>query len=200
MSGRPPDPKKRERILSAAIALFLKDGYNDTTTADIARRARMSSSHMYIYFKDKEDLLVEAVRRMKEEHTALSTRLAKRSKGLGEEEFVALFYKAQATIRDRVRFIMDCILAPETAASFKGVDFDFSGVFLPFLKGWPEEQAARTAWALMAIAVGYFFGGEAEDAKAAALDVLRNAKAAISVCRCHRIPRIRTTAFKHEKI
>jgi len=179
MSGRPPDLRKRERILSAAIALFLKGGYHDTTTAAIARRAGMSSSHMYVYFENKEDLLVEAVRRMEAEHTVLSATLATRSAGLDEEHFIRVFYEAQGTIRHRVRFIMDCIVAPETARLFTVTDFDFSAVFLPFMEGWGEEQARCTAWALMSIAISYFLGGDVEDAKAASLNVLRNAKAAI---------------------
>ncbi|MCL1921273.1 MAG: TetR/AcrR family transcriptional regulator, partial [Kiritimatiellaeota bacterium] len=121
MPGRPPDPLKRERILTAAIALFLKRGYHDTSTAAIARRAGMSSSHMYIYFKDKEDLLHEAVCRMKDEHTALSTRLAKKSAGLDDEQFIELFYKAQKSIRHRVRFIAHCTVAPGTSKLFEGM-------------------------------------------------------------------------------
>jgi len=173
---RPLDPKKREKILTAAIGLFMEKGYHGTTTAAIAKRAGMSSSHMYTYFKDKENLLLEAARRMEAEHTALSTGLAEKCAGLDDKSFIELFYEAQAGISHRVRFIATCGLAPETAALFDGFHFDFSGVFLPFLRGWLKQDAGLTARALMDIAVGYFLMGDIETAKAASLLILSNAR------------------------
>ena len=195
MSGRPPDPKKREKILSAAIALFLKEGYHDTTTAHIAERAGMSSSHMYIYFRDKEDLLIEAVRRMRDEHTALSTRLAEKSAGLDDAHFIDMFYEAQVKLRQRVRFIIHCMLTPGIAPLLDSIDFDYSEVFIPFLKEWPAEQASRTAWALMSISVSYFLGGGIDDAKAVSLTVLRNARANVEGASPHAPRRVRTPAL-----
>ena len=176
---RPPDSKKRERILTAAIALFLENGYHETTTLAISQRVKMSSAHMYTYFKDKEDLLVEAVRRMEAEHTALSTELAEKCVGLDDESFVDVFYEAQAKIRPRVRFIALCMLTPGLAHLFDDTDFNYSRVFLPFLKDWPEELAANTVRALMDISIGYFFLGDIDGARAASLSVLGNARLAL---------------------
>jgi len=131
---------------------------------------------MYTYFEDKEHLLVEAVRRMKDEHTALSTELASESAGLDDGQFIELFYDTQAKIRHRVRFIMVCILTPGLANLFTGMDFDFSNVFLPYLKGWQEDLAADTALALASIAAGYFFTGNADGAKSSSLSILKNAR------------------------
>ena len=176
MAGRPPDPRKRERILAAAIAVFLEDGSHGATTVAIARRAGMSSSHMYVYFRDKGHLLVEAVCRMKDEHAALSTELAAKGAGLDDAAFIEAFYAAQATIRHRVRFIASCVLSPRLTPLFDGIDFDYSSVFMPFLKEWPQELAAHTARALMAISLGYFLMGDMEGAKAASMSVLGNAR------------------------
>ena len=176
---RQPDPVKKEKILNAAIELFVENGYHDTTTLAVSQRVSMSSSRMYTYFEDKEHLLVEVVRRMKDEHTALSTELAKKSAGLEDGRFIKLFYETQAAICRRVRFIMGCILTPSLAALFTGIDFDFSEVFLPYLNGWPDELAADTALALASIAAGYFFTGNADGAKASSLSVLRNARLAL---------------------
>jgi len=178
MGGRPPDPEKRERILTAAIELFLEYGYYGTTTAAIARRAGMSSSHKYIYFKNKEHLLFEAVLRMEREHIALSTGLVKKCIGLDDESFIERFYEAQATIRHRVRFIITVVLTPNHNHLFDDIDFDYSEVFIHFLKDWPEELAAQTARALMAISLDYFLLEDIESAKAASLSVLHNARAA----------------------
>ena len=55
MAGR----DKRERILEAAKAAFARQGYFGTTVGDVARRAKVADGTIYLYFKDKEDLLVQ---------------------------------------------------------------------------------------------------------------------------------------------
>ena len=177
MRGRPADPKNRENIVTAAISLFVEKGYQETTAVDIAKRAKVSSSHMYIYFENKERLLVEAVRRMEAEHTALSTDIAEKCVGLDDEGFIDLFYEAQAKIRPRVRFIAHCMMSPGLAYLFEGIDFDFSGVFVPFLKDWPQELSAGIARTLMDVSIGYFFFGDIDGAKASSLNVLKGARA-----------------------
>ena len=176
---RPPDPKKRERILTSAIKLFVEKGYREATAIDIAKPAKLGASHIYTYFKDKDDLLVQAILHMKEEHTALSTELAKKSVGLDDEHFFEQFYEVQATIYHRVRFIIQCMLTPELFYLFESVDFDYSAVFIPYLKDWPEELAKHTARALGSISVSYFLLGDIDNAKAASLNIFRNAKASM---------------------
>jgi len=47
----------RARILQAATTAFLENGYEITSTAEIARRARVSKRELYTYFHDKRDIL-----------------------------------------------------------------------------------------------------------------------------------------------
>lgn len=49
---------KRERIMNAAIAAFAQNGYHQATIADIARQAGVAAGTIYLYFKNKDDLLV----------------------------------------------------------------------------------------------------------------------------------------------
>jgi len=49
----------REMILSAAVACFEELGYDATTTAAIARRARIAVGSLYGYFNDKRAILLE---------------------------------------------------------------------------------------------------------------------------------------------
>lgn len=51
--------KTRERVLQAAIECFDALGYDETTTAEIARRARIGVGTLYGYFRDKRDILLE---------------------------------------------------------------------------------------------------------------------------------------------
>jgi len=49
----------RERIRSAALALFCRGGYYNTTTNAIAREAGVPIGSLYSYFADKDALLLD---------------------------------------------------------------------------------------------------------------------------------------------
>jgi len=51
----------RARILEAATEAFLENGYEITSTAEIARRARVSKRELYTYFHDKRDILAAVI-------------------------------------------------------------------------------------------------------------------------------------------
>lgn len=60
--------RRRGQIIAAAIALFGKRGYHDTTIRDIARRAEVSIGTIYQYVSDKEDVLYLALIEVLEEY------------------------------------------------------------------------------------------------------------------------------------
>ena len=60
-SPKMPPEKRREQLLKAARDLFYKKGYRETTTEEIARRARLTKGALYYHFKNKEDLLYELI-------------------------------------------------------------------------------------------------------------------------------------------
>jgi len=51
--------RTRERILEAAAASFEQRGYDETTTAAIARDAGIGVGTLYAYFRDKHQILLE---------------------------------------------------------------------------------------------------------------------------------------------
>ncbi|HVN83564.1 MAG TPA: TetR/AcrR family transcriptional regulator [Candidatus Binatia bacterium] len=51
--------RTREQILKAAVACFEARGYEETTTPQIARRARIAVGTFYTYFRDKRAVLLE---------------------------------------------------------------------------------------------------------------------------------------------
>lgn len=53
--------EKKEKILEAGFELICLNGYYNTNTAEIAKKANVSTGIVYQYFKDKHDILVEAV-------------------------------------------------------------------------------------------------------------------------------------------
>jgi len=59
--GRPSDPIKREDLLAIAGQAFAKGGYSGTSTAEIARRAKLSKASLFHHFPSKEGLYLEVV-------------------------------------------------------------------------------------------------------------------------------------------
>ena len=51
------DPEKRRRILEAAIRTFGRRGFHEARIADIAADAKVAEGTVYLYFRNKEDLL-----------------------------------------------------------------------------------------------------------------------------------------------
>src|SRR3954468_14860414 len=56
-TGRSHGTDKRQAIVEAARALFTTEGYESTTIADVARRAGVAVGTVYLYFKNKPELL-----------------------------------------------------------------------------------------------------------------------------------------------
>ena len=51
------DPEKRRRILKAAIQTFGRNGFHEARVAEIASEAGVAEGTVYLYFRNKEDLL-----------------------------------------------------------------------------------------------------------------------------------------------
>lgn len=52
---------KKNRIIEAGYELFAKDGYFNTNTSEIAKKAGVSTGIVYGYFHDKLDILIEVL-------------------------------------------------------------------------------------------------------------------------------------------
>ena len=57
---------KRKQILDAAERLFLRNGYEATAVAEVARRAGVANNAVYRYFPSKDDLLAAMLARRQE--------------------------------------------------------------------------------------------------------------------------------------
>jgi AcrR family transcriptional regulator len=62
--AEPPEAENpmRGRILGAAFHAFMEDGYADTSTLDIATRARVSKRDLYAHFGSKQEMLVACIK------------------------------------------------------------------------------------------------------------------------------------------
>lgn len=52
---------KRERILQAAFAAFMERGYSETSTLEIATRAKVSKRELYTLVGNKQDMLIASI-------------------------------------------------------------------------------------------------------------------------------------------
>ncbi len=54
----PAKQDKRIRILKAAVKVFAKKGFYNAKVTDIAQKARVADGTIYLYFKNKDDILI----------------------------------------------------------------------------------------------------------------------------------------------
>jgi len=61
---------KRRRILDAAVSVFARKGYFAARVTDIAKKAGVADGTIYLYFRNKEDILVRLFDEVMSEHVA----------------------------------------------------------------------------------------------------------------------------------
>jgi TetR/AcrR family fatty acid metabolism transcriptional regulator len=109
---------KRQRILTAAAKVFARKGYHGARVSEIARRADVADGTIYLYFRNKEDILVslfdevmiEHLRQAREEVNALQgapeklRAIARRHLGLlgGNRDLAVVF---QVELRQSTKFM-----------------------------------------------------------------------------------------------
>jgi TetR/AcrR family fatty acid metabolism transcriptional regulator len=54
-------PEKYQRILDSAIAVFAERGFHSARVSDIAGRAGVADGTVYLYFRNKEEILMAAI-------------------------------------------------------------------------------------------------------------------------------------------
>ena len=55
--------EKKEKIIKSGFELICKDGYHNTDTSKIAKKAGVSTGIIYQYFKDKRDIFISGLER-----------------------------------------------------------------------------------------------------------------------------------------
>jgi len=60
-SGSSRSADKYERILDGAVAVFADKGFSNSRISDIADRADVADGTVYLYFKNKEEILTTAI-------------------------------------------------------------------------------------------------------------------------------------------
>jgi TetR/AcrR family fatty acid metabolism transcriptional regulator len=65
---------KRQRILDAAVRVFARKGYFASRVSDVAKAAGIADGTIYLYFKNKDDVLVSLFDEIMSEHVEAGRR------------------------------------------------------------------------------------------------------------------------------
>ena len=68
--ARKPEGDKRRQILDAAVKVFARKGYFTARVSDVASSAGVADGTIYLYFKNKEDIIVSLFADVLERHLA----------------------------------------------------------------------------------------------------------------------------------
>jgi AcrR family transcriptional regulator len=116
--------RKRSDIIQAALACFVREGYNNTTMDDIVAESGLSKGSLYWYFKSKDDLFAAAL-------TSVFV-------DVGQEAVAAL--EQCTTASDKMRAVA------RAATGFGRAAEGFFNLFLEFWASSPRREEASQLW------------------------------------------------------
>ena len=130
----------QQKVLRAAVALFLEKGYTRTTTGEIAKAAGIGQSSFFHVFPSKEALLLELVQRM------FSGQFALAGQHSGEQDPVLLYavetalqlHIAELTEPLRELYVTGYSLPSTSAYIYRSTAERLQGIFGEYL---PHAQA-----------------------------------------------------------
>ncbi len=131
-----PDAR-REAILDAAQALFMQQGYEAVTVADVLAAAGISKGGFYHHFAAKEDLLTGIIARMTDQ--ALAVAEAARSRTDGDalarlNAFMSSSLRWKADNIDGMRAFVNVLLQPGNDTLFQRAFAETAKVVVPVLQ------------------------------------------------------------------
>jgi len=134
-SDTPNQPDARTRLLEAATAIFLEEGYRASVDR-IAARAGVAKQTLYNYFPRKDDLFCEVIRQ-------------------GTAAMLVALDADHEPLRARLlrfaRAFRDCVLGPEGIAFFRTIAAEaprFPEMTAAFYANGPEQTTQRLATVL----------------------------------------------------
>jgi AcrR family transcriptional regulator len=123
--ARIADPHRREEILQAATEVFIDQGYSEARLADIAKRAGVVISTLYLYFGSKEEMVHAIAQQIRRELIDQLLPVMEHLTGQADiEQFVEIVASFAADHHDQLRvFILDSGLSgvsPRNAGERQG--------------------------------------------------------------------------------
>lgn len=143
---QPSGIRRRNKMIYAAVVLFLENGYEKTTTAQIARRAGMSATSFFAAFPNKEAILYALVREMLAEQFKWTERL------LGERPDPLLLYCAETALQIHITelspelrelYMTAYSLQSTSEYIYQNISKKLETFFAPYLPGAQASAAPR---------------------------------------------------------
>ena len=147
----------QQKMLRAAVALFLEKGYVKTTTAEISKAAGMGQSSFFRAFSSKEELLLELVKRMFGGQFALA---AQSSAGadpvfMYSVETALQLHIAELTEPLRELYVMAYSLPTTSAYIYRSTAKRLQGIFGKYLPDAQEKDFYETDIASAGVMRGF---------------------------------------------
>ncbi len=102
--ARAADPHRREEILQAATEVFLEQGYSEARLADIAKRAGVVISTLYLYFDSKEAMVRAIAQQSQKELLDQLLPVVEHLTGRADvEQFIGIVAAFATSHRDQLR-------------------------------------------------------------------------------------------------
>jgi TetR/AcrR family fatty acid metabolism transcriptional regulator len=106
---------KHERILKAAITVFARNGFFNSRISEIAREADVADGTIYLYFKNKDDILISIFEESLEEIlNNVNVRLNAAEGALGKLRAFVLFHLEQTMINPSLAEVLQVELRQST--------------------------------------------------------------------------------------
>jgi AcrR family transcriptional regulator len=138
----PPTPKgvaMRDRLLTAAAAVFARKGYELTRVEDIAKTAKTSYGNFYRHFRNKDEVLIAVLRPLLDEVYRASRGRGRQMKP-SEAEFVQItidYLRVYAKHRKLLRVMRE--------AAARGNEASFFSMWIAERSRFTERSAAWLA-------------------------------------------------------
>ena len=126
--GRARHEAKYQRILDAALDVFARKGFHEAKISEIARAAGVADGTIYLYFKNKDDLLISLFEAKLE---AINSGLRADLTGITD---------ARERLEHVIRYHLRLALENPTLAAFITIELRRSG---KFMKDYAKDQLSE---------------------------------------------------------
>ena len=137
---QPKGVARRNKMLLAAIQLFLEQGYEKTTTAQISKAAGMSPTSFFAAFENKEALLLTLTQIMFENQFAKARTFAMEPLMVYCLETSLQIYITELSDPLREIYVMAYTLPSTTEYILKSTAVQIKAIFSPFMPGAEDKD------------------------------------------------------------
>ena len=138
--------KKRKIIREVATKLFAEKGFENTTTREISKAAKVSSSALYYYFDSKEELLYQILDETISTGLKLITKIDENEKDFRKKlSSVLRIHTASAVNFDKMKLLVhdQKSLSPDHMVAIKDKQRDYVRILITILESLKQQRKIK---------------------------------------------------------